>query len=296
MDAEARPDDARDRVADPRRAPRSSTSASTSSASARGRDDYGQLHETDLQVTADTRGRAAAAARPLPGARTGNTRRRLARAARRASTTRLARVGQRRRRRRRRLAGRDRRGSRREVWEVVRRARLGADGRHRERLGAEDLGLRPRVPPSGRSLGTATQIGISLGVALAHKGTGRLVVDLQPDGDLMFDARRAVGRRPTTGCRCSSVMFNNRAYYNDWEHQERIARQRGTDVEPRLHRHGDRQAGARLRGGRRVRSAGTAEGPIEDPDAVAGARSGGRPNVVRAEGRPALVDVVCQYD
>src|SRR6266511_138381 len=29
----------------------------------------------------------------------------------------------------------------------------------------------------GRSLGTATQIGISLGVALAHRGTGRLVVD-----------------------------------------------------------------------------------------------------------------------
>jgi acetolactate synthase I/II/III large subunit len=40
----------------------------------------------------------------------------------------------------------------------------------------------------GRSLGTATQIGISLGVGLAYRGTGRLVVDLQPDGDLMFDA------------------------------------------------------------------------------------------------------------
>jgi acetolactate synthase-1/2/3 large subunit len=40
----------------------------------------------------------------------------------------------------------------------------------------------------GKSLGTATQIGISLGVALAHRDAGRLVVDLQPDGDLMFDA------------------------------------------------------------------------------------------------------------
>src|SRR5690606_725550 len=39
----------------------------------------------------------------------------------------------------------------------------------------------------GDSLGTATQIGTSLGVALAHKGSGKLVVDLQPDGDLMFD-------------------------------------------------------------------------------------------------------------
>ena len=41
---------------------------------------------------------------------------------------------------------------------------------------------------AGRELGTGTQIGLSLGVALANKGTGRLVVDLQPDGDLMFDA------------------------------------------------------------------------------------------------------------
>ena len=40
----------------------------------------------------------------------------------------------------------------------------------------------------GRSLGTATQFGISIGVALAHREQKRLVVDMQPDGDLMFDA------------------------------------------------------------------------------------------------------------
>jgi acetolactate synthase-1/2/3 large subunit len=39
----------------------------------------------------------------------------------------------------------------------------------------------------GNSLGTATQIGISLGVGLAYKGSGKLVVDIQPDGDLMYD-------------------------------------------------------------------------------------------------------------
>jgi len=32
----------------------------------------------------------------------------------------------------------------------------------------------------GRSLGTATQFGISLGVALAHRDKKRLVVDIQP--------------------------------------------------------------------------------------------------------------------
>src|SRR5207237_875238 len=49
----------------------------------------------------------------------------------------------------------------------------------------------------GKSLGTATQIGISLGVALAHRDAKRLVVDIQPDGDLMFDAgalKRAIKR------------------------------------------------------------------------------------------------------
>ncbi len=79
----------------------------------------------------------------------------------------------------------------------------------------------------GKSLGTATQLGISLGVALAHRDAKRLVVDIQPDGDLMFDAGAlwvaAKHRIPLL-----VVMYNNRAYYNDWEHQIRMAKLRGT--------------------------------------------------------------------
>ncbi|MDP2644430.1 MAG: thiamine pyrophosphate-binding protein [Desulfobacterales bacterium] len=82
----------------------------------------------------------------------------------------------------------------------------------------------------GDSLGTATQIGISLGIALAHRGTGRLVVDLQPDGDLMFDLG-ALWIAAKHKIPMLVVMFNNRAYYNDWDHQIRMARQRGTPVE-----------------------------------------------------------------
>src|SRR4029077_6856391 len=82
---------------------------------------------------------------------------------------------------------------------------------------------------AGKSLGTATQIGISLGVALAHREDKRLVVDMQPDGDLMFDAGAlwvaAKHRIPML-----VVMYNNRAYYNDWEHQIRMAKLRGTPV------------------------------------------------------------------
>jgi acetolactate synthase I/II/III large subunit len=147
---------------------------------------------------------------------------------------------------------------------------------------------RPDRHP-GRSLGTATQIGISLGVALAYRGTGRLVVDLQPDGDLMFDLG-ALWVAAYHQLALLTVMFNNRAYYNDWEHQERIARQRGTPVANayvgmEIDRPAPDFAGV-------ARSLGWhAAGPIEDPDALAPALA----DAVAAvkAGRPALVDVVC---
>ena len=83
---------------------------------------------------------------------------------------------------------------------------------------------------AGKSLGTSTQIGISLGVALAHRDKGRLVVDFQPDGDLMFDAG-ALWVAAKHNIPMLVVMYNNRAYYNDWEHQIRMAKQRKTPVE-----------------------------------------------------------------
>jgi acetolactate synthase-1/2/3 large subunit len=81
---------------------------------------------------------------------------------------------------------------------------------------------------AGRKLGTGTQIGTSLGVALANKGTGRLVVDLQPDGDLMYDAG-ALWIAAKYQIPLLIVMYNNRACYNDWNHQIVVARTRGTD-------------------------------------------------------------------
>ena len=85
----------------------------------------------------------------------------------------------------------------------------------------------------GKGLGTSTQIGIGLGVALAHKGTDRVVVTFQPDGDLMYDAG-ALWTAAKHQIPLLIVMFNNRAYYNDWHHQIRMARLRGTD-EARAH-------------------------------------------------------------
>lgn len=81
---------------------------------------------------------------------------------------------------------------------------------------------------AGKSLGTATQIGTSIGVGLAYKNTDKVVVAMQPDGDLMFDAG-ALWTAAKHEIPLLIVMFNNRAYYNDWEHQIRMAKQRGTD-------------------------------------------------------------------
>ncbi|MQA61259.1 MAG: thiamine pyrophosphate-binding protein [Actinophytocola sp.] len=149
---------------------------------------------------------------------------------------------------------------------------------------------RPHRHP-GKHLGTATQIGISLGVALAHKGTGRLVVDLQPDGDLMFDVG-ALWVAARYELPLLVVMFNNRAYYNDWEHQERLARQRGTPMD-RAHigmaidtPAPDFAAIARGFGW-------WAEGPVDDPDSVGEAVRRAAAHVSET-GTPALVDVLCQ--
>ncbi|HLY66223.1 MAG TPA: thiamine pyrophosphate-dependent enzyme, partial [Chloroflexota bacterium] len=143
----------------------------------------------------------------------------------------------------------------------------------------------------GKSLGTSTQIGISLGVALAHKGTSRLVVDIQPDGDLMFDAG-ALWIAANQQIPMLAVMYNNRAYYNDWEHQIRLAHHRGTSVERASIGQAisdpapDFSTIARGFGWH-------AEGPIERPDEIAPALR--RAIEAVKSGKPALVDTITQF-
>jgi acetolactate synthase I/II/III large subunit len=144
---------------------------------------------------------------------------------------------------------------------------------------------------AGGPLGTGTQIGISLGVALAHRGTGRLVVDIQPDGDLMFDAG-ALWTAAKNAIPFLIVMYNNRAYYNDWEHQIHVAEHRGTPAE-RAHI-GQDISGPDPDFARLATSCGWyAEGPIDNPKDIA-------PALARAiakvkAGQPALVDTVVCY-
>ncbi len=63
---------------------------------------------------------------------------------------------------------------------------------------------------AGNALGTSTQIGTALGAALAHRDKKRLVSDIQPDGDLMFDAG-ALWVAARYEIPMVVVMYNNRA-------------------------------------------------------------------------------------
>jgi acetolactate synthase-1/2/3 large subunit len=142
----------------------------------------------------------------------------------------------------------------------------------------------------GRSLGTATQFGISLGVALANRDAKRLVVDLQPDGDLMFDAGAmwvaAKHRIPLL-----VVMYNNRAYYNDWEHQIRMAKLRSTPV-ARAHIGMDMDDPAPDFASMARSMGWYAEGPIDDPRKIAAALARAIAKV--KAGQPALLDTITQ--
>jgi len=158
----------------------------------------------------------------------------------------------------------------------------------------EDWALRlwdvdsPKRHP-GRSFGTATQMSVSLGVGLAYRGTDTLVVDVQPDGDLMYDPG-ALWTAANSRIPLLAVMYNNRAYYNDFEHQIRVARHRGTPVE-------NARVGQELDDpapdfAAMARSMGWyAEGPITDPD-KAGPAIARAAAYVREKRMPALVDTI----
>lgn len=178
-----------------------------------------------------------------------------------------------------------------EIWEVIRDRDWVLTGSGTDQWARRTWDFDQWYRHYGSSLGTATQIGLSLGMALAHKGTGRLVVDVQPDGDLMFDVG-SLWVASHYELPLLVVMFNNRAYYNDWAHQERMATVRGTDrrmayVGMEVDHPAPDFAGI-------ARSFGWhAEGPITRPDDVQQAVRRAADHVERS-GTPALVDVVCQ--
>jgi thiamine pyrophosphate-dependent acetolactate synthase large subunit-like protein len=145
-----------------------------------------------------------------------------------------------------------------------------------------------RVTGGSGGAGLGYGLPAALGVTLAHRNSGKLCVNLQADGDLLYVVSglytAAHHRLPLL-----TVMFNNRTYGNDEEHQETMAKARGRPVENKVVgiRIDDPAPDfARIAQGFGVH----AEGPLDRADAVDAALR--RALQVVKEGRPALVDVI----
>ena len=136
--------------------------------------------------------------------------------------------------------------------------------------------------------GVGYGIGASVGAALAHRRSGKLCVDIQGDGDLLYTPGAlwtlAHHRIPLL-----LVMWNNRSYYNSEAHAERIARARSRPVE-------NKGIGTRIEDpevdfASLARSFGLhGEGPVREPAALRAALERAL-WVVKEESRAALVDI-----
>jgi acetolactate synthase I/II/III large subunit len=130
----------------------------------------------------------------------------------------------------------------------------------------------------------------AVGAALAHKKYGRIPVNIQADGDLMY-APGVLWTAAHHQIPLLSVMHNNRAYHQEVMHIQRMANrhQRGVTTA----RIGTTIDSPDIDFAGLARSLGVhAEGPIVDPKELGGAI--GRALAVVKRGEPALVDVVSQ--
>jgi len=138
--------------------------------------------------------------------------------------------------------------------------------------------------------GVGYQMPAAVGAALAHKGTGRLVVNIVGDGELLMLPGSlwtlAHHRIPML-----TLVHNNRAWHQEHMHVQRMANRRDRDV--------SRAAIGTVISDPNVDYAYLAkaygvygEGPIEHPDHLAAAIA--RAIKVVKSGQPALLDVITQ--
>jgi acetolactate synthase I/II/III large subunit len=140
--------------------------------------------------------------------------------------------------------------------------------------------------PSGGGIGYG--IGGTIGVALANRGNGKIIVDLQADGDLLY-CTSALWTVAQQKLPILMVMHNNRSYYNSEQHQIATATYRGRPI-------GRTGIGTQLSEpavdfASLARSFGVyGEGPVTDPRDLRAVLARAL-KVVVEDGAPALVDV-----
>jgi thiamine pyrophosphate-dependent acetolactate synthase large subunit-like protein len=142
--------------------------------------------------------------------------------------------------------------------------------------------------PGGQGIGYG--LPAAVGGALAHRPHGRLVINLQNDGDCMY-APGVLWTAAHHRIPLLNVVYNNRAYHQEVMHMQRMAswRQRGMQnavvgtviTDPNIG-FADIARGMGLEG----------IGPVENPNDLAAAIRRGI-EVVKS-GQPALIDVIAQ--
>ncbi len=130
----------------------------------------------------------------------------------------------------------------------------------------------------------------SVGAALANKSLGRMTVTFQPDGDLLY-APGALWTAAHHKIPLLMVMHNNGGYYQEVMHLQRMASMHNRRTDQAWIGNSLRNPDidfAKIAQGMGV----WAEGPIKDPSQLKGALQRALAEV--KQGRPALLDVVCQ--
>lgn len=138
--------------------------------------------------------------------------------------------------------------------------------------------------------GVGYGLAAAVGAALANKALGRLTVNFQPDGDLLY-APGALWTAAHHKIPLLTVMHNNQGYHQEVMHLQRMASLHGRRTDQAWIGNSLRNPDidfAKIAQGNGV----WAEGPISDPAKLRGALQ--RALVEVKQGRPALVDVVCQ--
>ena len=139
--------------------------------------------------------------------------------------------------------------------------------------------------------GTGTGMGVAMGVALAFRGTGKVCISIQNDGDLLYTPG-SLWTAAHHGVPMLIVMFNNRSYYQDVGHQLAITRmrQRALDnVGVGVSLEGPATDFATLAKSFAIYG----EGPILNPEEIRPALERGL-RVVKEKGAPALIDTITQ--
>jgi len=133
-------------------------------------------------------------------------------------------------------------------------------------------------------------MGVAMGVALAFRGTGKVCVSIQNDGDLLYTPG-SLWTAAHHDIPMLMVMFNNRSYFQDVGHQRAITTLRGRSLD-------NVGVGVSLEGpatdfATLAKSFGLyGEGPIVDPDDIRAALERGVK--LAKEGKLALIDTITQ--